>query len=104
MGSDRMISIEVAYAGKTTQVLLACRVPEGTTAREAFVQANLAQQCAELEHVALNDVPLGLFSRPLKAPDDYQVQEGDRIEGYRPLECDPKQARRQRAAQKRAAH
>lgn len=101
MAPNQMIPIEVAYAGKHAQVVLACQVPVGTTARQAFIHAGLEAQCEELRDTALNDVPLGIFSRPLRAPDDYQVQVGDRIEGYRPLECDPKQARRQRAAHKR---
>lgn len=101
MAHNQMIPIEIAYAGKHTQVLLACRVPVGTNARQAFMQAGLAAQCEELRHAALEEVPLGIFSRPLRDPDEYQVQAGDRIEGYRPLECDPKQARRQRAAHKR---
>ena len=48
---------------------------------------------------------MGIFSQPLNGkvlpePSDYILQSGDRIEIYRPLLIDPKQARLNRAKNK----
>jgi putative ubiquitin-RnfH superfamily antitoxin RatB of RatAB toxin-antitoxin module len=40
--------------------------------------------------------PLGVFGRVVA--DDYGVQAGDRVEIYRPLEREPREARRELAA------
>lgn len=93
-----MLSIEVAYVGDFGQALLRCDVSEGITVREAFVQAGLEQHVKGLTVEAAKTMPLGIFSRPVRDPDTEVVREGDRIEGYRPITCDPKQMRRQRAA------
>ncbi|MCS5780536.1 RnfH family protein [Klebsiella pneumoniae subsp. pneumoniae] len=44
---------------------------------------------------------LGIYSRPVKLHDE--VHDGDRVEIYRPLIADPKELRRQPAAEKSAA-
>ena len=44
--------------------------------------------------------PLGIFGRQVK--DDTILQNGDRVELYRPLLIDPKTARRRRAAESAA--
>lgn len=95
-----MLAIEVAYASETEQVLLRCKVPVGTTVRQAFVQSGIDRHMEALTLDDLASVPLGIFSRPVHDPDTQQVQHGDRIEGYRPIKCDPKQMRRMRAAQR----
>ena len=41
---------------------------------------------------------VGIFSR--KEPLGYVLRDGDRIEIYRPLLCDPKEVRRERAKKK----
>jgi len=43
------------------------------------------------------DAPLGIFGKAVK--DSHILREGDRVEIYRPLQADPKEARRKRAAQ-----
>jgi putative ubiquitin-RnfH superfamily antitoxin RatB of RatAB toxin-antitoxin module len=40
---------------------------------------------------------MGIFGKAIKQPGQHEVQEGDRIELYRPLMIDPKQARLNRA-------
>lgn len=71
-------------------------VAVGTSAQALFdaLRAQLLAEMPELEHVA---VKLGIHSRLLEAPESYILQEGDRVEVYRPLIVDPKAARRQRA-------
>lgn len=95
-----MLAVEVAYASETQQVLLCCKVPAGTTVRQAFMQSGVDQHIDALMADELTTVPLGIFSRPVRDPETQPVKEGDRIEGYRPIKCDPKQMRRARAAQR----
>lgn len=95
-----MLSIEVAYASETQQALLECKVPAGTTVRQAFVQSGIEQHVEALTPNMLATIPLGVFSRLVRNPDVQQLVGGERIEGYRPLKCDPKQMRRMRAAQR----
>lgn len=86
-------AIEVAYARPDRQWLLPLRVPAGTTVRAAVQASSLATDCPELD---LQRCPLGIWGR--RARDDRPVQDGDRVEVYRPLQNDPRAARRQAAA------
>jgi putative ubiquitin-RnfH superfamily antitoxin RatB of RatAB toxin-antitoxin module len=87
-----MIQIEVAYAAPERQVLLSLSVPAGTTVAEGIEQSAIQDEFPELK---IDLKAVGIFSR--KVPIDQVLREGDRIEIYRPLIVDPKEARRQRA-------
>lgn len=93
-GFMAMITIEVAYARPDTQALLSVQVPLGTTLLEAVARSGIVLQFPEIN---LQAATLGVFSRIEKKPASYIVQEGDRIEIYRPLLIDPKEARKARA-------
>lgn len=71
-------------------------VPDGTTLRGALEQCGVAQQ---YPHLDIEQCKSGIYgkSRPL----DTLLRDGDRIEIYRPLLADPKEARRLRAARKK---
>jgi len=85
------IAIEVAYAGPEGQVVLTLRVPSGTTAWEAVERAR-----AELPQGVVPDPSrLGIYAK--KVPAEQVLEEGDRVELYRPLTLDPMEARRRRA-------
>ena len=86
--------IEVAYATPQKQLILECEVEPGTTARNAVRQSGIDQHFPQIN---LEDCDIGVFGRAVT--DDYQLTDGDRIEIYRPLIADPKEIRRQRAAQ-----
>jgi putative ubiquitin-RnfH superfamily antitoxin RatB of RatAB toxin-antitoxin module len=90
-----MVEIEVVYAAEDRQVLLAVTVPAGTQLRAAVQASGIAVQFPELD---LADCPLGIFGRVVTDADVRPVQDGDRIEIYRPLLADPKEVRRLRAA------
>lgn len=94
-----MISIEVAYGLPAEQVLLVLAVPEGTTARQA---ARLSGLDARFPGLDLEHAPLGIFSKLEKNPDACVLRAGDRVEIYRPLLIDPKEARRLRAERAKA--
>ena len=86
--------IEVAYATPEKQIILECRVVSGTAARDAVRGSGIDSHFPEID---LDNCDLGVFGKAI-AP-DYELQDGDRIEIYRPLIADPKEIRRQRAAQ-----
>jgi uncharacterized protein len=96
--------IEVAYALPHQQKILAVEVLPGTTAWQAVHHSGITQFFPDLD---LTQAPLGIFGQALGtkglAPaKEYLVQPGDRIEIYRPLLSDPKDARRKRAAKSSA--
>ncbi|WP_224749964.1 RnfH family protein [Halomonas sp. ML-15] len=93
--------VEVAFAMPERQRLVALRVPVGTTARQAVLRAEMASEFPELGEAFFREAPLGIFGAVLKR-DDQPLAEGDRVEIYRPLQIDPKQARKQRASQGKA--
>lgn len=94
MASADMITIEVAYATAEQQALLSLQVPVGTTMPDAIQRSGILQQFPELDP---ETATLGIFSRPEKVPASRVLQEGDRVEIYRPLLIDPKEARKERA-------
>ena len=94
-----MFKVEVAYATAERQCLLACDVPDGTTVREALRLSGIAVQVGGLD---VEQCPVGIFGKQVADAHERLVEEGDRLEIYRPLLLDPKEARRQRAAQAKA--
>ena len=89
-----MLEIEIVYGLVDRQVLKGMTVAEGTTVREAALQSGLEVEFPELD---LQQAPLGIFGKAVK--DETVLRDSDRIEVYRPLLIDPKEARRKRAGQ-----
>jgi len=86
------ISVEVVYALPEKQYLRYVKVEQGSTVEQAIKASGLLELRKEID---LSSNKVGIFSRPVKLSD--RVDEGDRIEIYRPLIADPKELRRQRA-------
>lgn len=86
------IAVTVVWATPAAVHEIAVRVPAGSTLRDAVRASGLLAQ------VTL-PLDLGVFNRP--RPADSPARAGDRIEIYRPLTVDPKEARRVRADVKR---
>jgi putative ubiquitin-RnfH superfamily antitoxin RatB of RatAB toxin-antitoxin module len=82
-----LIPVQVCYATPTEQRLVALEVAVGTTIAEA-VRVAMPEIDLDLHRV-------GIFSK-LKTPQTV-LREHDRVELYRPLLADPKDARRKRA-------
>lgn len=102
MADADSITIEVAYGTPQEQALLTLAVPAGTTARQAVHLSGLAARFPGLDPA--HD-PVGIFGKLEKDPAARVLQAGDRVEVYRPLLIDPKEARRlraERARQRRA--
>ena len=92
-----MINVEVVYSiGKFVE-LIPLSVSEGTTVIEAIRQSGMIQLHPEVE---INSGNIGIYSR--LCTEDTVLKEGDRIEIYRPLKADPKEARHQRANQQKS--
>jgi putative ubiquitin-RnfH superfamily antitoxin RatB of RatAB toxin-antitoxin module len=89
------IVVEVVYALAHKQKLLRINVPQGTTMREAVLKSGMQEHFPGLD---LTESPLGIFGKAVPKPDERVMQEGERIEIYRPLIADPKEVRKQRAA------
>ncbi len=97
--NDDTITVEVAYALPTSQKLLSLQVTKGTTAKEAVEQSQITTFYPDLD---LNTATMGIFgqtlgTKGLAKAEAYVLNEGDRVELYRPLIADPKEARRKRA-------
>jgi putative ubiquitin-RnfH superfamily antitoxin RatB of RatAB toxin-antitoxin module len=89
-----MIAIEVAAALPDFQQVVKLSVAPGTTARAAVGLSGLQ---AKFPNIDFLTAPLGIWCREVEP--QQAVKEGDRVEVYRPLAMDPREARRQLAAQ-----
>jgi len=86
------IKVEVAYALPNRQWLIAMEVPRGCTLVEAIRHSNI-ESLAQIARIDPKNV--GIFYRPCSL--QTVLQDGDRVEIYRPLARDPKESRRVRA-------
>ncbi|MBB5319893.1 RnfH family protein [Marinobacter oulmenensis] len=91
------MQVEVAYARPDKQRIVPVKVPEGTTVLEAVKLSGITEVFPEIEPDAID---MGIFGKVVKSPSEQALREGDRIELYRPLKIDPKQARLNRARKK----
>lgn len=88
------IPVEVAYARPDRQMIIPLEVPVGTTLKEAIERSRICAHFPEID-LALNKV--GIFGKLSKA--DTVLRPNDRVEIYRQLIADPKEVRKQRAAE-----
>ncbi|HKJ77564.1 MAG TPA: RnfH family protein [Gammaproteobacteria bacterium] len=86
--------VEVAYALPDNQAILSLEVEEGTTVREAIERSGIRERFPEID---LDQNKVGIFGKLTKL--DQSLRPKDRVEIYRPLIADPKEVRKQRAAE-----
>ncbi len=89
-----LIAVEVAYARPDVQVILPVQVPRGATVADALHESRIGERFPEID---LEQSKVGIFGKLTRM--DTELQPRDRVEIYRPLIADPKEVRRQRAAQ-----
>ncbi|PIE43177.1 MAG: RnfH family protein [Gammaproteobacteria bacterium] len=89
-----MLRVEVAFALPEKQRILPVDVTEGTTMWQAVCLSGIVDEFPQID---LETAKMGLFGKVVKSPEDHVLREGDRVEIYRPLVIDPKQARLNRA-------
>lgn len=85
------IHVEVAYAKPERQAIIPIELPVNSTVGQAIDQSGILQAFPEID---LSQQKVGIFSQPYKL--DKILQDGDRVEIYRPLSQDPMTARRNR--------
>lgn len=87
------IAVEVVYALPGEQVVVHLRLGPAATVGEAIKQSGLLQRYSQIDPALMR---AGVFGSEL--PLDAPLADGDRVEIYRPLTVDPKEARRRRVA------
>ncbi|MCG7536846.1 RnfH family protein [Pseudoalteromonas sp. OOF1S-7] len=87
-----MIQVEVVFALPDKATTLSVDVAEGTSVEQVVLQSGILERCPEIDPTNLS---LGVWNRTVKL--NHVVRAGDRVEVYRPLIADPKEARRRRA-------
>lgn len=95
---EALIRVEVVYALPGRQCLVPLAVPRGTSMLEA---ARLSGIDTAFDGLDLASAPMGVFGRVEAEPATRVLRDGERVEIYRPLEVDPKAARRARARRPR---
>ena len=90
------LRIEVVYALRDRQEIVPVELEEGATAIDALNASGLAARHCEMDATA---PAMGIFGRRVlpSAP----LKDGDRLELYRSLRLDPKEARRAKASAER---
>jgi len=95
MASGPEIEVEVVYATPTRQSVRTVRLPAGSVVEEAIRSSGLLAEFPEID-LAVNRV--GVYGEPVDL--DAVLEGGERVEIYRPLIADPKEARKKRARAK----
>ncbi len=90
-GGNASVAIRVAYSTREEQVIIELSVPHGTTIQEAIQRSGILNRYPDID---LRSQGVGVFGQARAL--DYCPRTGDRIEIYRPLVLDPKEARRKR--------
>jgi hypothetical protein len=88
--------VEVAYAAPQEQSVVALTLPAGSTVGEAITRSGLLARFPEID---LGQNRVGVFG--VLADLNDRLEDGARVEIYRPLIANPKEVRRQRAAAQR---
>lgn len=106
MADFDLITVEVAYALPHKQKIIPLLVEPGTTAMEAVIRSRIAEHFPDLD---IATAKMGIFGQSLgtkgmETADKHILHEGDRVEIYRPLISDPKDARRKRAEKAEGAN
>lgn len=92
--SGESVSVEVIFALPEKAERLPLKLAGGSTVRQAIEFSGLLQKYPEID-LARNKV--GIYAKLVKL--DQPLRDHDRVEIYRPLVADPKEVRRQRAAE-----
>ena len=86
------INVEVVFGTPESQQLVSVSMPAGSTVADALEMSKIG---AAFPDAAIAHLPTGIWGRPVER--GQTLADGDRVEVYRELEIDPKEARRLRA-------
>ena len=84
--------VEVVYASPDRQRVVCVPLTEGLTALEAVCASGILAEARELD---AGELVLGIWGRRVDV--SQRLRADDRVEIYRSLRCDPREARRQAA-------
>lgn len=79
------MKVSVAYGLAKRQAWLTVEVPEGASIRDAILQSGILAQFPEID---LDHQKVGIFGKVVSL--EARLEDGDRVEIYRPLVADPK--------------
>ena len=88
-----LIAVEVVCIADGKEVVIPVEVASGTTIAEVVQLSGIKDALPDFD---VDGAARGIIGQ--RRPDDWKVQEYDRVEIYRPLVHDPREARRRRAA------
>jgi putative ubiquitin-RnfH superfamily antitoxin RatB of RatAB toxin-antitoxin module len=83
------MNVGVAYDNGKKQVWLKLEVPDGSTVRDVIDISNLLEMFPEID---LDNQKVGIFGKATKL--DAEVEDGNRVEIYRPITADPETVER----------
>lgn len=92
--ADEMINVEVCYPLSLRQEVIRLRLASGATLQQAVEASGLLAKYPEID---LQKNKFGIWNKLSKL--DAVLRDFDRVEIYRPLIADPKEVRKQRAAE-----
>lgn len=84
--------VEIVFALSDRQVLRCIEVEEGASVAEVIRRSGIERQFPD---AGIDGLQAGVWGRPVERA--HVLRAGDRVELYRPLEIDPKEARRLKA-------
>ena len=79
------MKIGIAYALPQRQAWFDVELPDGSTIQDAINRSGILKQFPEID---LEKNKVGIFGKVSKL--DAALNDGDRVEIYRPITCDPK--------------
>lgn len=94
MSTTETIRVEVAYARPERQDVIPLDLPAGATLQQAVEASGLPAKYPEIDPAKGK---FGIYSKLARL--DAVLRDRDRVEIYRPLIADPKEVRKQRAAE-----
>lgn len=93
MSTNDHITVEIAYALPQQQLIIPINVAPETTAENAIKASGITEKFPDID---LSKNQIGIFGKLTKL--DTPLRHLDRVEIYRALIADPKEVRKQRAA------
>ncbi len=94
--STELLQVEVVYATIRRQARYELCVGQGATVADAIRISGVCEAFPEIDLARSRIGIHGVLTRPSQP-----LRDGDRVEIYRPLGADPKEARRRRAARRK---
>ncbi len=83
------MKVGVFYASTTRHANLTADLPDGATVKDAIEKSGIVKQFPEID---VATAKAGIYGKLVKL--DAAVADGDRVEIYRPIICDPKTVKR----------